>query len=91
MRPQRFTLSCSVCGRGGRIRRTWCTLHYQRWLSTGDPNKTMSVEPRTYHHPKVMFSRAMWDRWLAECNRAPSHLAAGIDHFRRLCAKQEPT
>lgn len=87
----KYCTSCSICGRGGRIRRTWCTLHYQRWVSTGDPNRVLPRVPRSYHHPKTMFTRDMWLGWLAELNRPPSHLAAGIQHFRNLCAKAEAT
>lgn len=28
---------CSICGRGGPIRRGWCTAHYSRWRHHGDP------------------------------------------------------
>jgi len=31
---------CSIkgCNRTGRIRRTWCDVHYERWRAHGDPN-----------------------------------------------------
>lgn len=33
--------TCSVdgCGRGGRMTRGWCTMHYQRWQAHGDVNQ----------------------------------------------------
>lgn len=33
---------CSIygCGRGGRIRRTWCSRHYHRWQMDGDPQRS---------------------------------------------------
>lgn len=30
-------LTCSICGKSGRLTRGWCGKHYQRWQAHGDP------------------------------------------------------
>ena len=48
-----MTKGCTVeeCDRGGRLRRGWCDVHYQRWYTHGT---TDLLPPRP-------------ERWMCEC------------------------
>lgn len=49
---------CSIpgCGKGGQIRRGWCSAHYFRWRSHGDPlaGRTPNGEPERYYLEEVI-------------------------------------
>ena len=60
-------MACKVegCGRGGKLRRGWCEMHYKRWQTHGDPMATR-------HRPHGM-KLAQFCEWARRERTAPNY------------------